>query len=67
MLSVCFCTDDKISYASLIFFSLYAEIDTNEKGHVRSRSIAIFKIWWDYHESSYHGVQELIWSTAVDF
>ena len=35
----CLCTDDKISYASLLFCSLCSEVDIYETGLVRSRSI----------------------------
>ena len=57
MSSVCLCTDDKISYASLMFcFFFYPEVDNSETGHARSRSIGILKKWENYYESNYYGV-----------
>ena len=32
MTSACLCTDDKISYASLMFCSLWSEVDISETG-----------------------------------
>ena len=71
MSSASLCTDDKISYASLMLCSFYPEVDISETGHVRSRSTAFLKNRKTIRKAPIMESKNLftgnLLSTAVDF